>query len=419
MLPLLLQGVTTIVVGQDGNRDGSYADIANRYAAAPTTVNVASYSGHGYLRDRVMGPDYKRPATPAEIGQMDALLAADLAAGSLGLSTGLEYDPGIYSTKQEVLALARTSPRLGGRYISHMRSEDVEFDAALDELLDIGRQTGIPVQISHLKLAIVDRWGQAALVLRKLDQARAEGIQVSADIYPYEAWSSNLSVLLPKRDFNDMAAANFALTKLSTPQGMKITDFKPDPSLVGKTIATIAAMRGQDAATTYLQLIRQSEAYGISHPEVHDIDTVIGTSMALADIASFIAWPHANICSDGELHAMHPRGVGSFAKIVRLYVRETHLLTLEEAIRKMSSLPAQHMGFAQRGRVAAGAFADLVLFDAATLTDRSTDEHPEAPAEGVHSVWVNGQLVLDHGKATHAYAGRFLKRETRTTSLVH
>ena len=417
MLPLLRQGVTSIVIGMDGHGSGPLADTVKRYAAAPTTVNVASYSGHGYIRGLVMGSDYKRPATAAEVGRMDALLTADLTAGSLGLSTGLEYDPGIYSTQQEVLQLARTSGRLGGRYISHMRSEDVEFDAALDELLDIGRQTGIPVQISHLKLAMVDRWGQASSVLRKLNQARAEGIQVSADIYPYEAWMSNLSVLMPKRDFNDVAAGTVALTQLSTPQGMKIAAFPADLSIVGKTIAEIAAMRGTDAVTTYLHLLRQAEAYGKTHPDQVDSDRVIGTSMAPADIADFIAWPHTNICSDGELHGLHPRGVGSFAKIFRVYVREQKRLTMEEAIRKMSSLSAQHMGLARRGRIVPGAFADLFLFDAAKLTDRSTNEHPEAPAEGVHSVWVNGQLVLEHGKATHTYAGRFLKRVTRPTSL--
>ncbi len=411
MLSLLRQGVTSIVIGVDGHGKEPLSAFARRYASAPSTVNVASYSGHGYFRGLVMGADYKRPATPAEIGRMDALLTADLAAGSLGLSTGLEYDPGIYSTKQEIVSLARTSARLGGRYISHMRSEDVEFDAAVDELLDIGRQTGIPVQISHMKLAMVDRWGQAASVLRKLDQARAEGIQVSADIYPYEAWLSSLSVLMPKRDFNDLAAANFALTKLSTPQGMKISRFSPDPSLVGKTIAEIAAMRGADAATTYLELIRQSEAYAKIHPEDPDPDHVIGTSMAPADIATLIKWPHTNICSDGYLHGMHPRNVGSFAKIIRLYVREQKLLTLEEAIRKMSSLSAQHVGLAQRGRIVPGAYADLFLFDAAKMADRSTDAQPEALAEGVDRVWVNGKLVLESGKATHIYAGKFLKRD--------
>jgi N-acyl-D-amino-acid deacylase len=410
MAPLLLQGVTTIVVGVDGFNTATAQLLARQYAAAPTSVNVASYTGHGYLRGAVMGQDFKRAASGAETARMQAMLKADLAQGSLGLSTGLEYDPAIYSTHEEVMALARTAASAGGRYISHMRSEDVQFDAALDELLEIGRVTGIPVQISHLKLAIIDRWGQAPEVLRKLDRARAQGVQVSADVYPYEAWNSTLSVLLPERDFNDRAAARFALTKLSTPEGMLISSYAPDPALVGKTIATIAAARKEEAADTYLSLIRQAEEYRTRHPEVEDVEGVIGTSMSADDVASFIAWPQANICSDGALHGLHPRGVGSFAKVLRMYVREQHLLTLEEAVRKMTSLPADHMGFRDRGRIAAGAYADLVLFDPARITDHATYAQPEAPAEGVDSVWVNGVQVLEHATPTQAYAGRFLKR---------
>lgn len=410
MAPLLLQGVTTIVVGMDGFNTANAGQPAKLYAQAPTSVNLASYTGHGALRSVVMGADFKRAASGEETARMQALLRADLAQGSLGLSTGLEYDPAIYSTHAEVLALARTAANAGGRYISHMRSEDVRFDAALDELLEIGRVTGVPVQISHLKLAIIDRWGQAPEVLRKLDQARARGIQVSADVYPYEAWNATLSVLLPERDFNDRAAASFALTKLSKPEGMLISTFAPDPSLVGKTIATIAAARREEASDTYLSLIRQAEQYRAQHPEVEDVEGVIGTSMSAEDVAAFIAWPQANICSDGALHGLHPRGVGSFAKVLRLYVRERQLLTLEEAVRKMTSLPADHMGFPGRGRIAVGAYADLVLFDPARIIDHASYAQPEAPAEGVDSVWVNGVRVLDHATPTLAYAGKFLKR---------
>ncbi len=409
MLPLLQQGVTSIVIGMDGGGNTPLADSVRQYRAAPTTVNVASYTGHGTIRSLVMGPDYKRAASTAELHRMDALLKTELAAGSLGLSTGLEYDPGIYSTKQEVLALARTTARHGGRYISHMRSEDVEFDSALDELLDIGRQTGIPVQISHMKLAMVDRWGQAGAVLRKLDQARAQGIDVSADVYPYEAWMSTLSVLMPKRDFNDVAAGTLAMTKLSTPEGMKIAAFPPDPSLVGKTIAQIARMRGTDAVSTYLQLLRQVDAFEKLHPDQVDTNSVIGTSMAPEDIANLIAWPHTNICSDGALHGLHPRGVGSFPKVIRVYVREQKRLTLEEAIRKMSLLSAQHVGLRGRGQVVPGAFADLFLFDPATITDRSTDASPEACGSTDNWCWTMASrrsvTPANSSSATNVWAG--------------
>lgn len=411
MLPLLRQGVTTIVVGVDGGGERTIEDLAKHYAAAPSSVNLASYTGHGYLRGLVMGQDYKRAATSDELARMQTLLKKDLVAGSLGLSTGLEYDPGIYSTHEEVLALAGTSAQVGGRYISHMRSEDVAFDEALDELLDIGRKTGIPVQISHLKLAMVNRWGEASAVLKKLDRARAEGVRVSADVYPYEAWNSSLTVLLPNRDFNDKAAAAFALTKLSTPEGMLISSFAADKSIVGKTIAQIASARHQDPADTYLQLIRQAEAFRAAHPEVRDVESVIGTSMAPNDVADFIAWPYANICTDGSLHGLHPRGFGSFSKVLRLYVRDQRRLSWEEAIRKMTSLPAANMGFSQRGVIKEGAFADLILFDPEKIKDNATYERPEALAEGMESVWVNGRQVLRNGKPTHHYAGRYLKRD--------
>jgi N-acyl-D-amino-acid deacylase len=410
MPPLLAQGVTTVVVGQDGARFYGAAHIAELFAKAPPSVNAASYTGHGFVRSGAMGDDYKRLSTPAEVAKMQAMLQTDLDAGSLGLSTGLEYDPGIYSDTAEIIALARTAAAAGGRYISHLRSEDVAFDAALGELLEIGRVTGIPVQATHLKLAIVDRWGQAPAVLARLDKARADGVKVTADVYPYEYWQSSLTVLFPKRDFNDRAAAAFALTSLSTPEGMLIAEYAPDPALVGKTIAQIATARGQSPPDTYLALIRDAEAYAKANPGVTRVEAVIGTSMAAKDVADFTAWPWASISSDGMLLGLHPRGKGAFAKVLRLYVREEKRLTLAEAVRKMTSLAADSVGIKDRGVVRAGAYADLVLFDPDTITDNATNANPEALATGVSRVWVNGAPVYEDGQPTHVFAGRFLKR---------
>ncbi|PZN92950.1 MAG: aminoacylase [Alphaproteobacteria bacterium] len=411
MAPLIAQGVTTIVIGADGFSDGTIAERARRFAAAPASVNIASYTGHGALRSQVLGKDYKRLATPAELKAMQDLLAADMRAGSLGLSTGLEYDPAIYSDPAEVLALAQTAAGFGGRYISHMRSEDVHLDAAIDELLEIGRVTRMPVQISHFKIAIVDRWGQARAVLARLDAARAAGIDVTADVYPYEYWQSTLSVLLPKRDFANREAAIFALTKLSTPEGMLLGSYAPEPALAGRTIAQIAAARRADPFDTYLALIREAEAFAKAHPDVEDVESVIGTSMASADVADFIAWPHSNICSDGLMQGRHPRNAGSFAKVLRLYVREQQRLTLAEAVHKMTGLSAAHIGLADRGVIRVGAKADLVLFDPATITDHADVAQPNALATGVERVWVNGAAVLADGKPTRAYPGRFLPRQ--------
>ena len=410
MEPLLAQGVTTIVVGQDGDGDAPIAEVAAKFAARPAAINVASYTGHGFLREKVLGADFKRIATPAEVQAMQTLLAADLKAGSLGLSTGLEYDPGIYSAHDEVVALARTAKAGGGTYMSHIRSEDVAFDAAIDEILDIGAQTGIPVQISHLKLGIVDRWGEARAVLAKLDAARARGIRVTADVYPYEYWQSTLTVLFPKRDFTDLAASRFALTHLTTPAGMLLGRYAPEPSFVGKTIADIAALRGEEPAVTYLWLINTAEAWKAAHPENKSVESVIGTAMAPADIADFIAWPHSILCSDGGIGGLHPRGYGAFGRMVRVYVREQHRFTLAQAIHKMSGLSAEHLGLKTRGYIRPGMKADLVLFDPDLYADKATTASPNALAVGVATVIVGGEIVYRRGKPTGIYPGQFLKR---------
>jgi N-acyl-D-amino-acid deacylase len=410
MPPLLAQGVTTIVIGQDGESAAPFADVAAKFAARPAAINVASYTGHGFLREKVMGTDYKRTARPAEVSAMQALLAADIKAGSLGLSTGLEYDPGIYSDHEELLSLTRTAAAGGGRYISHMRNEDVTFDAALDELLDLGAKTGIPVQISHLKLGVVDRWGGAKAVLAKLDAARARGIKVTADVYPYEYWQSTLTVLFPKRDFTDIAAARYALTHLTTPEGMLLGFYAPDPSLVGRTIGQIAAERHEEPAATYLSLIQASEAWKVAHPDGGRAEAVIGTAMDPRDVADFIAWPNSNVCSDGMIGSRHPRGAGAMAKVLRLYVREQKRLTLSEAVHKMTALSAEHVGITGRGLIRPGYKADLVLFDPDAVADKATVETPGALAVGVSMVMVNGVVVARDGKATGANPGQFLRR---------
>ena len=374
--------------------------------ARPAALNIASYSGHNTLRRMVLGDDYKRHATPAEIEKMGRLLAADMRAGALGLSTGLEYDPGIYSDTAELVALARVASKYGGRYISHMRSEDREVWAALDEIVTIGREAKIPVQVSHAKLAMTDWWGQADRFLAVLDKARAEGVEATLDVYPYAYWHSTLTVMWPKRDFDNRATAEFALKHLAPPEGLLIAKFSPDPALAGKTLAEIARERGTDAPTTAIALIHEAQAADGSV-------NVIATSMDERDIAKFIAWPNANISSDGMLHNMHPRGAGAFTRVLRVYVREQKLLTLQEAVHKMSGLSAQHMGLRDRGEIRPGELADLVLFDPATVADRSTTKDPEALSTGIARVWVNGTLVYRDGKATGAFPGRVLRREPR------
>lgn len=306
-----------------------------------------------------------------------------------------------------MVALASEAAKFGGRYISHMRSEDRELWAALDELIEIGRRTHMPVQVSHAKLGMTDWWGQASRYLAKLDAARAKGIDASLDVYPYPYWQTTLTVLWPKRDFDNRATAEFILKHLAPPEGLLISADAGDQAHVGKTLAQIAIERRSDPVTTVISLINAARA------KDGDI-SVIGTSMDERDITKLIQWPNANISSDGAFEDLHPRGAGPFAKILRLYVREKRLLTLGEAIKKMSYMAASHMGIADRGEIRVGALADLILFDPATIRDNATTEHPTAIATGMRRVWVNGVLCFVDGKETGERPGRVIRRGKTT-----
>lgn len=210
-------------------------------------------------------------------------------------------------------------------------------------------------------------------------------------------------MLWPERDFYNRSTAEFVLKHLSPADGLRLSRFDPDPSLVGKSVADVARLRGIDEPDAVMALIRESE-------DAHGSANVISRSMDERDIAKFVAWPNANICSDGTLDGGHPRGFGTFPRVLRMYVREQKVLTLEEAVRKMTSLAAQHMGFRDRGEIRVGAAADLVLFDPQTVADRATYEKPHELSVGIARVWVNGMTVFEDGKASGAHPGRVLRR---------
>jgi N-acyl-D-amino-acid deacylase len=402
------QGITTAVIGQDGDSPFPLLDFRFKLIEQPAAINVAAYSGHNTLRGQVMGDDFRRAATETETFEMSLLLQQDLDAGALGLATGLEYDPGIYSQTREVAILAMVAAASSGRYISHVRSEDRWFEAAIDEIIGIGKAAQIPVQISHLKLAMTRLWGRAPDILEKLDAARAEGVEVTADIYPYEYWQSNMMVLLPERDITDREEVEFMLREIAPPDGMWFTLYEPNPEYVSKTLSQVAGMRGSDPATAFMELIAASEA--MSEQTGRPADRIIGTSMRADDVAALIAWPHSNICTDGYLDDLHPRGAGSFPRVLGRHVREQGLLTLEEAVHKMSGLAAEHMGFSDRGVIRPGAAADLVLFDPDTVIDNATPQDPKALSSGIVRVWVNGVEVYANGQETGARPGRFVAR---------
>jgi len=407
-LGVISQGITTIIGGQDGDSPIPLASYFDRLEKSPAAINVGMYVGHGTIRDSVMHADFRRAATPAEVARMSEILANEMRAGAIGLSSGLEYDPGIYSDPSEVIALAKVAASFHGRYISHIRSEDYAFWKAIDEIVTIGREAKLPVQVSHAKLAMRDLWGHADSLVRLLDAARASGVDITADIYPYLYWHSTLTVLFPKRDFENRTAAEFALTQTSTPAGLLLGRYEPNPSYAGKTVAEIAQLRGTDSVTTLIDLIRDAEAMRVRTG--HSTESVIGTSMVEPDVERIMKWPHANLSTDGALNGPHPRGFGAFPRFLGLYVRERKVMSLEEAIHRMTALAAAHMGITDRGRLTPGAYADLVLFDPATVMDRATPREPHLTSVGIERVWVNGLEVYADGQPTGARPGRTIAR---------
>ena len=407
-LAVVSQGITTIIGGQDGGSPIPLARYLDSLQKSPGAVNVGMYVGHGSIRDSVMGEDFKRVATPAEVDRMKAMLASEMQAGAIGLSSGLEYDPGIYSDPSEVIALAKVAASFGGRYISHIRSEDYAFWKAIDEIITIGRQAKLPVQISHTKLAMRDLWGHADSLVRILDAARKSGVDITADVYPYLYWHSTLTVLFPKRDFENRTSAEFALTQTSTPGGLLLGHYEPNPSYAGKTVAEISKLRGTDSITALIDLIRDSEA--MRKRTGHSSESVIGTSMVEPDVELIMKWPYTNLSTDGALDGAHPRGYGAFPRFLGRYVRERKVMPLEEAVHRMTSLAAEHMGIKDRGRVTPGMFADLVVFDPATVIDRATPQEPHLVSVGIARVWVNGAEVFADGKTTAARPGKVIRR---------
>lgn len=408
-LALVSQGITTIVVGQDGFSHLPLKNFFTRIADTAVAVNLASYSGHNTLREIVMGSDFQREATIKEVDSMKALLMEDMKAGALGLSTGLEYDPGIYSSKSEVLELAKVLPQYQGRYISHIRSEDRYFWDAIDEILAIGRETKVPVQISHIKLAMRNLWGRADSTLQLLNSARAEGINVTADIYPYAYWSSTIRVLFPKRNFTDIEEARLVLRDVTTPEGIILSHYAPNPEYEGKSLAYISDIEKIAPPNMLIELIRRLDECEKNQEDCGG--SIVATSMDEADIKELMRWEFTGICSDGNSMGRHPRGFGAFTRVLGNYVRKEKLFSMEEGIARMTYLTAQNVGIEKRGLIKEGYFADLVLFDPAKVRDQATISEPQKVSEGVQYVWVNGILVYEGGVTTKRYPGKVIKRK--------
>jgi N-acyl-D-aspartate/D-glutamate deacylase/CubicO group peptidase (beta-lactamase class C family) len=375
------QGITTLLVGQDGSSPFPLADYLAKRRAAPSTVNVAVLVGHATIRRQVMGEDFRRPATVAEITRMEALVDQEMRAGALGLSSGLEYEVGSYAATEEVVSLARVAARHSGFYISHIRDEADRSIEAVREAIAVGERAKLPVQITHIKLGTVGVWGKASEVVAIIDAARKRGVDVTADIYPYLAWSSNLKVLVPNRQWTDPASVKEALDDVGGGRNIQITRMPTFPQHVGKRLDEIAKADGISEVDMYIRLVADDDA------------SVIGHTMAEADMRTFLRQPWTMVASDGGINTSHPRGAGTFPRVLGRFVREDQWLTLPEAIHKMTAMPAARLGLNDRGIVRAGMKADLVLFDPGTVIDRSTFEQPRLRARGIYRVFVNGRPV--------------------------
>jgi N-acyl-D-amino-acid deacylase len=403
---------------------GSYLAAVQR---AHSTVNLAVQVGHGTVRAAVMGME-ARAASGDELAQMKTLVADSLDAGAMGFSTGLFYAPGNYARLEEVIELAAIASARGKLYSTHMRDEgshSVGLFVALNEAIEIGRRTGIRVQISHVKCSGPAVWGRAADVLDLFDRTRREGIDLAGDQYPYTAASTSLTgALFPRwsleggREATLKRLANAAerqrlhadiaamFTKWSTPEGVVIARFVPDPSLEGKNMAQISDTLRCDPAEAAMHLYERGEASVIAH------------AMQEADVETIARHPWVAVGSDGSslsasgllsVGKPHPRSYGTNPRYLARFVRQRQLLSLPEAVRKMTLLPATRLGLTRRGRIAPGFAADLVVFDPETVADTATFEAPHSYPTGIAHVAVNGVLVIENAGFTGQTPGKVIR----------
>lgn len=398
--------------------------------------NFASYVGATQVRRMVLGDNDVQP-TPAQLKQMEALVRQAMLDGAVGLSTALQYPPAPYAHTPELIALAKVASQYGGIYATHMRNEANAVLPAIDEALEIGREAHIPVEIWHIKVAGKDNWGQMPKVVAKIDAARASGTDVTADTYAYTAWSNDLAAFIPPWAHNGGDAKMLArlqdpatrarirkdiLTPTATwdnpwqeipgPQSVLICAVD-NPKLVplqGKTIAQIAKLWGKDPIDTIFDLLIQDKAqtqvavFGMSQP---DVTLALKQPWVSIDTDSEGVSPTGIL---GQGHP-HPRAYGTFPRILRKYVRQEHVLTLPQAIHKFTALPAQRMRFTDRGVLKKGMWADIVIFNPATIRDVATYANPNQLSKGMDYVLINGVPVIDQGKMTGALPGKVLRGE--------
>jgi len=415
-------GVTSVITGNCG---GSALDIARflgRMKETPLAVNMATLVGHNDIRRAAMGLEDRAP-TAEEQAKMDSIVEQAMKDGAVGLSTGLEYLPGMFAKTEEIVELAKVAAKYGGVYATHMRNEGIDVKKSIAESLTIGEQANIPVEISHFKISDKNLWGHSDETLGMVRGARAKGMTVTVDQYAYPASSTSLDVRLPNwavaggRNEGKKRLADPATRKKITQEmkdnlkrkGFKdyswayVASYKDNPEYNGKNIAEITklAKNSKKVDDQIEQIIEMYEKGGAQ---------MVYRTMSEDDVKNIMKEPFTMVASDSSVRDFnvgmpHPRGYGDNARVLGHYVRELRVVTLEDAVRKMTSLPAQTFGLRDRGQIREGFAADIVIFDPETVTDKATFDQPHQYAEGFSKILVNGQVVFDGQEMTGAMPG--------------
>ncbi len=426
---VLRQGVTTVIEGNDGSSPLPLSVAFSEFGKLPLGANIGFFVGHGSVRDSVMGWE-NRKATRDEINRMKKIVEDAMKEGAFGVSTGLIYPPGSFADTDEIIELCKVASEYGGIYITHMRSESNKIMEAIEEAIKIGKEAKIPVQITHHKIVGRNNWGMSVKTLLRIERAREEeGVDITLDQYPYTATHTGITVLIPnwameggeeslrERLKNPELRAlikqgiieNMRSDRGSgDPANIQIGSCRWKPEYQGKTLAQILKERGlepnfENAAELVIEIVQNGGAMAIYH------------SLSEDDLQRIIRFPWTMHASDGGVAKPgmgfpHPRTYGTFPRVISRYVKELGILTLEEAIRKMTSLPAWRLKLFNRGMIRPGYYADIVIFDYKKFKDKATFDNPHQYAEGVVYLWVNGVLTIEKGELTGKTGGRILRR---------
>ena len=423
----LLQGVTTLTDGNDGTSPYQINDHYAEIEALKISTNWAVFVGQGTVRQEVMGLEDRNP-TGEELDQMKSMIADAMEDGALGISTGLFYVPGSFSSTQEIIELSKVAGGYGGIYISHMREEAADILKSINETINIGIEAGIPVQITHHKIIGKANWGLAKNTLKLVDEAINRGVNVSIDQYPYTASQTSIRALIPQwaqeggrkellKRIDDPETRKLLIEGIverilfdrggGHPKNVFISKSSWDTSMEGKNLADLCNERGLEptpynAAIVVFDIIKGGGASAVYHAINSD------------DVDLIMQHPMTSIASDGPLTVYnvgspHPRTYGTFARVLGTYVRERNIISLEEAIRKMTSLPAKILSIDRRGLIKEGYYADITIFDKNVIADKSTFEDPHQYAVGVNSVIVNGIIVVENGMHNGNRPGKVLR----------